>query len=82
MCGFGIQLNGVYPSHSVILILEAPKATWMALDGLDGCSLVRDLPGPNFLQRLQVVRPEKEDGLREVSSNISLGRAKGRGANI
>ena len=48
MCGFGIQLNGFYLSHSVILILEAPKATWMTLDELDGCSLVRDLNGPNF----------------------------------
>lgn len=44
---FGIQLNEVYPLH---ITLEVPKATCMALDGLDAYSLVPNITGPNVFQ--------------------------------
>ena len=51
---FGLHVSGVYPENSTFFLIEAPRSTWTALEGLPSFIHVFDISGPNAVANFQL----------------------------
>lgn len=70
---FGLHVSGVYPGNSTFLLIEAPRSTWVSLEGLTSFTHVFDISGPNAISQFQSSAERSHKKASELNSPENVG---------
>lgn len=70
---FGLHVSGVYPGNSTFFLIEAPRCTWTALEGLPSFRHVFDISGPNAVANFKLLATQSSNKTSQLKSPEDIG---------